>query len=124
MITRFLRNGKDTLYAKGMFYLIWFRVDNNALKVNHKWNNDIAYITDEKAGIFKNIPQAQEFIQNTRSFGLRDEYVTKPSSADSTVLAFDLPYNAIMPYLKVQGSILAGDIFDGALFRRVRVKLF
>jgi hypothetical protein len=124
IITRFLKNGKDTLHANGMYYLVKFKVDNNAKRVNHEWDNSIAYISDEKAGTFENIPEVQQYFEKFEPYGLKDIYITPAGSADSTYLAFDLPFNVTMPYLKVKGSILIGDVFDGALFRRVRIKLY
>jgi len=124
IITRFLKNGTDTLHARGMFYLVRFRTENNAKRVSHEWNNSIAFIVDEKAGTFENIPGVQEYFEKVKSYGLKDKYITHTGSADSTYLAFDLPFNVTMPYLKVKGSILMGDVFDGAKYRRVRIKLY
>lgn len=124
IITRFLKNGTDTLHAKGMFYLVEFKVENNAKRVNHVWNNSIAYIVDEKAGSFENVPAVQKYYENYKPFGLKDKYITPSGSADSTYLAFDLPFTVTMPYLKVKGNTLMGDVFDGAQFRRVRIKLY
>jgi hypothetical protein len=124
IISRFLKNGRDTLYAKGMFYMVKFKVENNAKRVNHEWDNTIAYITDERAGTFQNDPAIQKFYEKSKPFGLKEKYITPAGSADSTYIAFDLPFNVTMPYLKVKGDILMGDFFDGALFRRVRIKLF
>jgi len=124
IISRFLKNGRDTLHAKGMFYIVKFNVENNALRANHEWDNSIAYIIDDRAGSFQNMPEVQEFYEKSKPFELREKYTTAPGSADSTYLAFDLPFSVTIPYLKVKGDILFGDIFDGALFRRVRIKLF
>ena len=124
IISRFLRDGRDTLYAKGMFYIVKFRVENNAKRVSHEWDNTIGYIVDEHARIFQNDPEIQRFLEKSRPFGLKDKYITPAGSADSTYLAFDLPFNMTMPYLKVNGELLMSDIFDGALFRRGRVKLY
>jgi hypothetical protein len=124
IISRFLRNGSDTLHAKGMFYLVKFKVENNSKHNGHEWDNSIAYIIDDRAGLFQNMPEVQEFYEKSKTFGLKEKYNTTPGSADSTYLAFDLPFNSTIPYLKVKGEIQIGDIFDGALFRRVRIKLF
>jgi hypothetical protein len=124
MVTRFLKNGSDTLHAQGMFYIVTFKVENNAKRVGHEWDNSIAYIVDERAGSFENVPEVQKFLEKSKSFGLKESYNTVAGSADSTCLAFDLPFNVTLPYLKVRGSILMGDMFNGALFRRVRIQLF
>ncbi len=124
IITRFLKNGTDTLRAQGMFYLVKFKVENNAKRVNHEWNNSIAYIVDDKAGSYENVPAVQKYYEKYKPFGLKDKYITPAGSADSTFLAFDLPFTVTMPYLKVKGETLMGDMFDGAMFRRVRIKLY
>ena len=124
IITRFLKNGNDTLHADGMFYLVKFRVENNAKRVSHEWDNSVGYIVDERAGTFENINDVQQYFEKIKSFGLKDQYITSSGSADSTYLAFDLPFNVTMPYLKVKGETLVGDVFDGAQFRRVRIKLY
>ncbi len=124
IITRFLKNGTDTLNAEGMFYLVKFKVENNSKRVEHKWNNSIAYIVDERETSFGNLPAVQQYFEKYKPFGLKDGYNTPAGSADSTYLAFDLPFNVTMPYLKVKGEILMGDLFDGAMFRRVRIQLY
>jgi len=124
IITRFLKNGRDTLHAKGMFYLVKFKVENNSKRTGHEWDNSIAYIIDDRSGSFQNMPDVQEFYEKSKPFGLKEKYNTAPGTADSTYLAFDLPFNSTIPCLKVEGDILIGDIFDGALFRRVRVTLY
>jgi hypothetical protein len=124
IITRFLKNGTDTLHAQGMFYLVKFKVENNAKRVNHEWNNSIAYIVDDKAGSYENVPAVQKYYEKYKPFGLKDKYITPAGSVDSTFLAFDLPFTVTMPYLKIKGETLMGDMFDGAMFRRVRIKLY
>ncbi len=124
IITRFLKNGSDTLHAKGVFYLVKFKVENNSKHTGHEWDKSIAYIIDDRAGSFQNIQEVQEFYEKSKPFGLRGKYNTAPGTADSTYLAFDMPFSVTMPFLKIKGDILIGDIFDGALFRRVRIKLF
>ncbi|MBN1108867.1 MAG: hypothetical protein JXR66_05850 [Bacteroidales bacterium] len=123
IITRFIRKGTDTLHARGMFYLVDFKVENKSRRNGIKWDNSIAFITDEKAGMFENSPEVQRFYDASVSFGWKESLLTMRGSSDSTWLAFDLPFNTTQPYLKVRAKTVAGDLFDGALFRRVRVKL-
>jgi hypothetical protein len=124
IITRFLKNGTDTLHARGIFYLVDFKVENKSRRKGIGWDNSIAYITDEKAGTFENNPEVQRFYDASVSFGWKENRMTPPQSSDSTWLAFDLPFNTTQPYLKVHGKTVAGDLPDRALFRRVRVKLY
>lgn len=124
IVTRFLKHDADTLRAKGMFYIVKLKVENNSMKRPHKWDSSIVYITDERAGNFDPVPDASQFFCRSKNLKVNEEYITVAGSTDSTYLAFDLPFNVTMPYLKVRGKMLPGDIFDGALFRRVRIKLY
>ena len=36
--------GNDSLVANGNFYLVTFKVVNNAVRVNHQWDNSVGYI--------------------------------------------------------------------------------
>ncbi|HOO99842.1 MAG TPA: hypothetical protein PLV06_12680 [Bacteroidales bacterium] len=123
IITRFIREGSDTIYARGMFYLVDFKVENKSRRTDISWDNSIAYITDERAGTFESSPEVQRFYNASVSSLWKETWLTPPGSSDSTWLAFDLPFNTTRPYLKIRGKPVAGDLFDGALFRRVRVKL-
>jgi hypothetical protein len=124
LVSRFLKNGNDTLKAKGVFYMITFRTENLAMRVNHKWDNSIAFIVDEKDRIYENEPKVQEFYENARPFGLKEKYVTPAGGSGSTILAFDIPFDATRPWLKVRGKILMGDVLNGARFKRMRIRLF
>jgi hypothetical protein len=124
LVSRFLNNGKDTLNAQGVFYMVTFRTDNNAMRVDHKWDNSIAYIVDERGRIFENKTDVQQFYEKSHSFGLKDKYITPAGRSDSTILAFDLPFNVTRPCLKVRGETLMGDMFDRGKFRRMMIKLF
>jgi hypothetical protein len=120
----FIAAGKDTLSAKGTFYLVHFKVVNNALRVGHQWDNSIAYIVDEKGKRFENNVEGQEVLNRCSPFGLKKNYNTSHGSSDSTILVFDLPAGIREPYLMVRGDILMGDAFEGARFRKMKVKLF
>ncbi len=124
IITRFIKYNADTLHAKGMFYIVKFKVENNSHKRPHRWNSSLVYITDERAGNFDPVPDVSRFFCRSQNLVFKEDYITAAGSSDSAYLAFDLPFKVTMPYLKVEGKMLPGDIFDGALFRRVRIKLY
>jgi hypothetical protein len=124
VVTRFLKNGSDTLHARGMFYVVTFKVDNEAKRVSHEWKNSTAYIIDERGGKYESDTDAQKFYESYHPFGLKDNYSTAAGSSDSTILIFDLPFNVTRPGLKVRGEILMGDIFNGVKFRKMLVRLF
>lgn len=124
IITRFLKAGNDTIKAQGAFYLVKFRVENRAKRVDHTWDNSIGYIIDERGKTYENISEVQQFWGKINKLGLKEQYITRSGTIDSTYLAFDLPFNVTKPYLKVRGSILMGDIFDRAKFRKMRIRLY
>ena len=124
LVSRFLKNGPDTLKAQGVFYLVTFRTDNLAMRVSHEWDNNIAYIVDERSRIFENKKEVQQFYEKSHPFGLKENYITPAGKSDSTILAFDLPFDVTKPYLKVRGEILMGDMFDRARFRRMMIRLY
>ena len=124
MVTRFLKNGSDTLHAKGIFYVVNFRVENNAKRVSHLWKNSTAYIQDERGTIYENDSAAQFFYNSAHPFEPKEIYETAAGSTDSTILIFDLPFNVTKPGLRVRGEILMRDIINGARFRKMLIKLF
>ncbi|MGD0342352.1 MAG: hypothetical protein ABSA76_11680 [Bacteroidales bacterium] len=123
-VSRFLKNGTDTLKANGMFYVVTFRVENRAGRVGHNWDNTIGYIIDEKGIKYENLPQVQQFLEKSHSFGYREKYNTPAGSSDSTFLAFDLPFTVTRPFLMVRGETLMGDVFDRGKFRKMMIRLF
>jgi hypothetical protein len=68
---------------------------------------------DKKGGVFENLSDVLEFLEKVRPFGLKGKHITPAARSDSTVHAFDLPFNVTKPYLKVWGEILMGDVFIG-----------
>jgi hypothetical protein len=124
MVSRFLKNGADTLHARGMFYVVRFKVENRAMRVGHRWDNSIGYIVDERGNKYENISAVQQFFEKSKPFGLKELYNTHAGTADSTYLAFDLPFTVTKPWLKVRGEILMGDFFAGAKFKKARIRLF
>lgn len=122
--TNLLTSGNDTIMAKGIFYLVHFRVINKALRVNHQWNNSIGYLVDDNGNRYENIKDHQKFLDKSFQFGWKEIYNTPHGQTDTTILVFDLPVDIAQPYLMVRGDILMGDAFDGGRFRRIKVRLF
>jgi hypothetical protein len=110
--------------AQGTFHIVTFQVENRAGRVVHEWNNDIAYVVDERGRQFDNDQVAQHALDDATPFGLRDSYVTRAEMDQRTKLVFDLPDDVKSPYLKFRGFLLMGDVFDGNLYKRTRVRLF
>lgn len=123
-VTRFLKNGTDTLKAEGMFYMVKFRIENRAMRVGHNWDNNIGFIVDGSGGKYENVPQVQQYFEKSNPFGYSEKYNTPAGASDSTYLAFDLPFTVTKPYFMVRGETLMGDIFDSGKFRRMMIRLF
>ena len=116
--------GSDTLMAKRKFYIVTLEVLNEAKRVNHEWDNSIAYVIDEAGNTYENNVENQQLLNRQTPFGWLEKHLTKPQSKDSTRLVFELPLNIKHPYLMVRGETLMGDFFDGEKFKRTKIKLF
>ena len=112
------------LTAKGKFYIVNFQVVNDAKRVNHLWNNEIAYVKDDDGTIYENQKDAQLALDKQTPMGWQEKYVTEAQSKDSILFVFDLPSDVKHPCLMVRGETLMGDFFDGGKFKRAKVKLF
>ena len=109
--------------AAGTFHIVTFQVENRAGRVSHEWGNDVAYVIDERGRQFENDGAAQRVLEARKPFGLSDQYVTRAEALQTTKLVFDVPDDAEAPYLKFRGHLLMGDVFDGNLYKRTRVRL-
>ena len=110
--------------ASGVFYVVTFQVENRAKRVDHPWDNSLAYVCDEQGRQFDNDPDAQRQLNRTSAFNYHDRYLTPPGTAETTKFVFDVPRDVTEPYLRVRGETLMGDVFDAGRFRRTRVRLF
>jgi hypothetical protein len=117
-------SASDTFTANGIFYLVHFKVINNALRVGHRWDNSIGYLVDENDNRFENINEKQVALNKSLVFGWKELYDTHHGQTDSTILVFDIPVNVTRPYLKIRGGILMGDVFDAGRFRKIKVRLY
>jgi hypothetical protein len=106
------------------FYLVHFRVENNAGRVNHRWDNSIAFITDENGNRYENDTTLQKILDSGLHFGWEKQYITPAHHTDTTILVFTLPESVRSPFLRVRGSILMGDVFDRGKFLRTKIRLY
>lgn len=112
------------LRAHGTFVIVTLRVDNRAVRVDHRWDNRVAYVLDAEGREFENDAAAQLELQRTQPFGYAQEYVTPAGKTEETRLVFDLPSTVASASLKVRGYLMMGDVFNGNRFRRTRIQLF
>ena len=110
--------------AHGMFTIVTFRVENRALRVDHRWDNNIAYIVDSQGRMYENIRSAQELLYASANQVLQQEYATPAGKTDTAQFVFDLPNDALDPSLRMRGNFLMGDLFDGNAFKATGVRLY
>jgi hypothetical protein len=117
-------NGQDSVKANGNFYIIDFKVINNAKRVNHKWNNSIAYIKNESGNVYENNTAAQKMLNKIHAFGWKESYIIPCQTSYEMKFVFDLPADVKNPCLLVRGETYMGDFFDGGKYKRTKVQLF
>jgi hypothetical protein len=110
--------------AKGTFYIVTFRVENKAKRVNHEWENSIAYIVGKDGKEYENSNDLQNDLAKIKLFVPKVKHNTPAGETESAILVFDVPKELKEPFLKVRGSFLMGDMFDGNRFKNTKVKLF
>jgi hypothetical protein len=109
--------------AGGTFYIVTFEVENDAMRVGHIWDNKIAYVISEKGDRYENNVVAQRLLNVKEPFGWMDQYNTGHGSTEKTRLVFDIPENPGELYLKVNGEMFMGDVFNLNRFKRIKIKL-
>ena len=114
----------EALLTDGTFYVVSFRVTNHAVRINHEWDNAVAYIIDEDSNRYECKVDLQKKVNEAEPFGFKDTYVTPFQSEESTKLIFELPLSVKEPHLKVRGNILLEDFLDGSHFEKTKVRLF
>jgi hypothetical protein len=123
-IAKNLGESREARIDSQVYYLVYFRVENNAQRVNHRWSNSIAYITDEKGNKYENDTTYQKILNSYLHFGWKEQYITPFQKTDTTVLVFTVPIGIKHPYLRVRGSILMGDVPDRARFLKTKIMLY
>ncbi|HLO60036.1 MAG TPA: hypothetical protein VK179_14910 [Bacteroidales bacterium] len=119
-----IQSEKSWIYPAGRFVIVHYRVQNNALRVDHKWDNTIAYVMTEKGSIFENNTALQKTYNSLHPFNWQKEYITEHGDSQETILIFDVPRNAKNLYVMVRGYMLMGDVLNLNEFKRIRIKLY
>jgi hypothetical protein len=117
-------SGERQRKAAGVYYVVTFVVENHAMRVNHDWNDSIAYVVDDRGNHYENLPELQELLNDAKSAVSSPAHRTPAGETESTQLIFDLPRNVTHPFLMVRGDLLMGDVFDGKAFTKTKIKLF
>ena len=111
------------MIAVGTFYIVTFEVENDAMRVGHKWDNQIAYVISDKGIKYENNVAAQQLLNIKEPFEWHSAYNTGHGSSERTRLVFDIQGNPSELYLKVHGETLMGDVFNLNRFKRIKIKL-
>jgi hypothetical protein len=96
-------------------YAVTIRVDNQALRVDYHWSDEIAFVEDAAGRKFQARADSADEVS-------ADPIVPPGGSADFT-LDFELPKDARAPMLRYWNGILMGDIFDGAAYAHAAIPL-
>jgi hypothetical protein len=123
-VTDSIGSGESQRKAAGEYYVVTFVVENHAMRVNHDWNDSIAYVVDDRGNHYENLPELRELLKGEKPIHYSPEHRTPAGETESTQLIFDLPKNVVHPFLMVRGDLLMGDVFDGKAFTKTKIKLF
>ncbi len=117
--------GSDTrsVSAGGTFYVVTLKVENNAVRVNHRWDISMTYVEDQAGTKYRHSVEAQKVWDETQGVPNAAVHNTPRGAAESADIVFDLPENIQNPCLKIRKDVLVGDVFDGVAYRKVKVPL-
>lgn len=106
------------IVAHGEFYVATIQVDNQAKRVDYRWDPSIVYVVDAGGKHYGPALDAQRTLDTENP----DLVISAGSSARYQVV-FDLPRTVAHPALAFSNGILMGDVFDFAQYARARVPL-
>jgi hypothetical protein len=113
----------EKIESKGIFIIVTFTVENQALRVGHKWNNQIGYIESGSGEKYENDVAVQKLLNSAEPFNWQENYNTAHGETESTKLVFDVPAGSSALYLKVRGETLMGDVSNFNRFKRTKIKI-
>lgn len=120
---RSLGSSTQPLAADGIFYVVTLKVENNAKRVGHVWNDSMAYVVDEKGNEYRPSPEGQKAWDAAKGKASEWLHNTPAGAAETTEIVYNLPVNIQDPCLKIWKDVLMGDMFDGIAYRKIKVKL-
>jgi hypothetical protein len=118
--TRAIGSGAAATKANGTFYIITIRVDNDAKRVDFKWDERIPHIVDAQGDRFDKSPEGQAALDAS----IKPHFVVPAGQSASFQAVFDVPSDIQKPVLALDNGILMGDIFNLVEYRRVGVVLY
>ena len=113
-------SGASATKAKGEFYIVTIRVDNDARRVSFTWDERIPHIVDAEGDRYDKSSDGQAALDVI----VKPKF-TVPAGQSATFQAvFDVPGDIKKPVLALDNGILMGDIFNLVEYRRVGVVLY
>ncbi len=116
-------DGAHSPSTQGTFYVVTLKVENNAKRVMHVWNDSMAYIVDDAGKEYHPSPEGQKAWDLANGKVSASFHSTPAGVSETTQIVFDLPDDAKNPCLKIWKDVLMGDMFDGIAYRKVKVSL-
>ena len=108
-------NGRS-IRARGSFYIVTVRLDNNALRVPFEWRDDIAQLVDEHGNKYR-----VDMIALAAAPAYERERSVPAGQNASFMLVFDVPKTIEQPLLVFDNGIMMGDAFNLVAYRRTGV---
>ncbi len=124
-VEKFKTIGRDTrsVSSEGTFYVVTLKVENNAVRVNHRWDISMAYVEDQAGNKYLHSPEAQKRWDEATGVQNAAAHNTPKGTIETADIVFDLPDNVQNPCLKIWKDVLMGDVFDGVAYRKAKVPL-
>jgi hypothetical protein len=101
--------------ADTVSYVVTIRVDNDAKRVDYRWSDDTAFVTDAAGVRYRAIA--------SKTAAAVQRAPIPPGASAEYDLAFSLPADAKNPMLHYWNGILMGDVFDGLAYSRTEIAL-
>jgi hypothetical protein len=115
-----ISNTAASATAHGIFYIVTIRVDNNARRVDFKWDERIPHIVDARGIRYDKSAEGQAALDAS----IKPKYTIGPGESASFQAVFDLPANVKKPVLALDNGLLLGDLGNFASYRRIGVMLY
>jgi hypothetical protein len=106
--------------ARGVFYIVSIRVDNNARRVGFVWDEHIPHIVDEHGQRW----DASDAGQAALDAYNKPRFSIAPHNSRTFEAIFDVPTDIAKPVLVFDNGILMGDVFNLVAYRRIGVVLY
>jgi hypothetical protein len=109
--------------AQGTFYIVSLKVENKAVRVDHRWDISMAHIEDEAGRKYHPFAEGQEAWDEMLGAKNAARHTTPAGASETADIVFDLPADVKNPGLKIWKDVLMGDVLDGVAYRKVKVAL-